>query len=146
MKNTSMARSYIRQGLERIRHAEEALNNGNYPYVIRQSQEAVELLLKAALRLVGIEPPKWHDVGPILRREKLRFPNWFREHIPSLARISRRLRREREPAMYGDEELGIPPEEIYDKIDAEEALEWARLVADLVQKLYREYVSIAGEE
>ncbi|MEM1872975.1 MAG: nucleotidyltransferase domain-containing protein [Acidilobaceae archaeon] len=26
----------------------------------------VELLLKASLRLAGIEPPKWHDAGPLL--------------------------------------------------------------------------------
>jgi len=78
------------------------LRNGNYPYVLRQCQEAVELLLKAALRLVGIEPPKWHDVGAILKREVERFPGWFRSEVPKLARISRKLRREREPAMYGD--------------------------------------------
>jgi len=135
-----MAKSYIRQALERLRHAEEALTAGNYPYVVRQCQEAVELLLKAALRLVGVEPPKWHDVGPILRREAHRFPEWFREKIPWLARISRRLRREREPAMYGDEELGIPPEELYDRDDAVEALTWARAVADLVLELYSEVV------
>lgn len=93
MKNTVMAKSYIRQALERIRHAREALETTrNYPYVIRQCQEAVELLLKASLRLVGVEPPKWHDVGPILRREEKRFPAWFRERIPWLARVSRRLR------------------------------------------------------
>lgn len=140
MRNTSMARSYIRQALERVRHAEEALESGNYPYVVRQSQEAVELLLKAALRLVGVEPPKWHDVGPILRREAERFPSWFREKIPWLARVSRRLRREREPAMYGDEEAGIPPEELYDEEDAREALDWARETAQLVVKLYEELV------
>jgi HEPN domain-containing protein len=104
-----MARSYIRQALERIKHAEEALESGNYPYVVRQSQEAVELLLKAALRLAGVEPPRWHDVGPILRREVDRFPEWFRREIPKLARISKRLRREREPSMYEYEEAGIPP-------------------------------------
>ena len=55
-------------------HASEALNRGNYPYVIRQSQEAVELALKASLRLVGVEPPKWHDVGPVLKRERNTVP------------------------------------------------------------------------
>lgn len=69
MDNISMARSYIRQAEERIRHAREALERESYPYVVRQCQEAVELLLKASLRLVGIEPPKWHDVGPVLKRE-----------------------------------------------------------------------------
>ncbi|MEM4485562.1 MAG: HEPN domain-containing protein, partial [Sulfolobales archaeon] len=41
-----MAQSYLRQAEERIRHAKEALDRGNYPYVIRQCQESVELLLK----------------------------------------------------------------------------------------------------
>jgi HEPN domain-containing protein len=53
-----MARSYIRQAQKRIKHAKEAFENRNYPYVVRQSQEAVELLLKASLRLVDVEPPK----------------------------------------------------------------------------------------
>ena len=53
-----MAKSYVKQAEERLYHAKEALKRGNYPYVVRQCQEAVELLLKAALRLVGIEPPK----------------------------------------------------------------------------------------
>lgn len=109
MNNLEMARSYLRQAEERLHHAREALDRGNYPFVVRQCQESVELMLKAALRLVGVEPPKWHDVGPILRREASRFPQWFREEIPWIARISRRLRREREPSMYGDEESGVQP-------------------------------------
>jgi len=56
MNNVSMAKSYIRQAYERLKHAKEAFESGNYPYVVRQCQEAVELLLKASLRLVGIEP------------------------------------------------------------------------------------------
>ncbi|MEM1605008.1 MAG: HEPN domain-containing protein [Fervidicoccaceae archaeon] len=96
MNNISMAEAYLRQASERIRHAREALEHGNYPYVIRQCQEAVELLLKASLRLVGVEPPKWHDVGPVLKKEMERFPEWFRKEIPMLSRISRRLRRESE--------------------------------------------------
>ena len=138
MNNVAMARSYVRQAEERVKHAEEALQGGNYPYVVRQSQEAVELLLKAALRLVGIEPPKWHDVGPVLRREAHRFPEWSREKIPFLARVSRKLRRERELAMYGDEDSGIPPEEFYDYEDAKEALEWAKQVLSIVKRLLNE--------
>ncbi|MEM1606038.1 MAG: HEPN domain-containing protein, partial [Fervidicoccaceae archaeon] len=69
MNNVSMARSYLRQAEERIRHAKEALEEGNYPYVVTQCQESVELLLKAALRLVGVEVSKWRDVGPVLKKE-----------------------------------------------------------------------------
>jgi len=138
LNNLDMARSHLRQAAERVRHAEEALANGNYPYVVRQCQEAVELALKAALRMVGVEPPKWHDVGPVLRRERGRFPAWFQEHMDELVSISRSLRKERELAMYGDEESGIPPEELYTRLDAEYALTNARRVLDLVEKLMEE--------
>ncbi|MEM3893708.1 MAG: HEPN domain-containing protein, partial [Thermofilum sp.] len=74
VKNTEIALSYAKQAKERLHHAREALERGNYPYVVRQCQEAVELMLKAALRLVGVEPPRWRDVGPVLRREAARFP------------------------------------------------------------------------
>jgi len=142
MNNIELAKSNIRQARERVRHASEALDTGNYPYVVRQSQEAVELALKAALRIVGIEPPKWHDVGPVLRRERLRFPRWFQELIDELASISRSLRKERELAMYGDEESGIPPEELYTKRDAEHALNDAVKVVRTVEKLLNEVLGV----
>lgn len=108
---------------------------------MKQSQEAVELLLKATLRLVGADVPKWHDVGPILRKEKHRFPEWFQREIPNLARISRILRREREPSMYGDEETGLPPDELYDRGDAEEALSYAEYVYNTVIKLLHHFLN-----
>ena len=135
MNNLSMAKSHLSQAEERVKHAEEALERGNYPYVIRQSQETVELALKAALRVVGIEPPKWHDVGPILKQNATRFPEWFREKIPQMASISRKLRREREPSLYGDEESSLPPEALYTIEDAEEALKYAKFVYETCIKL-----------
>ncbi|MDI9620022.1 MAG: HEPN domain-containing protein [Candidatus Nezhaarchaeota archaeon] len=144
MNNVEMARSYIRQAEERLHHAREAVERGSYPYTVRQCQEAVEMLLKAALRLVGVEPPKWHDVGPLLARESGSFPEWFQREVKALAKISRRLRREREPSMYGDEETGMPPEEIYDKEDAEEALRQAEHVYAVVVKLFRLHQGGAG--
>ncbi|MGC9152625.1 MAG: HEPN domain-containing protein [Vulcanisaeta sp.] len=138
MNNLDMAKSYVLQAIERLKHAREALVSGNYPYVVRQCQEAVELLLKAALRLVGVEPPKWRDVGPVLRQERARFPQWFQGYIDELASISRSLRKEREFAMYGDEESGVPPEMLYTRIDAEQALGNAEKVLSLVRKLLEE--------
>jgi len=76
-------------------------------------------------------------VGPVLRREVDRFPQWFRDIVPRLARISRKLRREREPAMYGDEESGTLPDELYSREDAEEALSWAVEVFQAVSRLFR---------
>ena len=139
MNNIEMARSYLRQAEERIKHAEEALKTGNYAYTIRQSQEPVELALKGALRLLAIEPPKWHDVGPVLKRHRELFPRWFRDRIDDVASISRKLRREREPSMYGDEETGTPPDQLYSLLDAEESVRYAREVLDLCLRLLAEY-------
>ena len=92
------------------------------------------MLLKASLRLVGVEPPKWHDVGTILKQEKERFPDWFKKEIDELASISRMLRKERETAMYGDTETGTPPELIYSRIDGENALRMCTKVYELTKK------------
>jgi HEPN domain-containing protein len=129
-----MAESYLRQAEERLKHAKEALGS-NHPYVIRQSQEAVELSLKAALRTVGIEPPKFHDVGPILRENRGHFPEWFKEEIDKMATISRVLRREREPSMYGDEELSLSPDELYTLEDAKTAIDGCEFVFKNCKKL-----------
>ncbi len=41
------------------------LEEDAYSDVVREAQEIVELALKGMLRQAGIEPPKWHDVGPV---------------------------------------------------------------------------------
>jgi len=138
LNSLELAKSNLRQAEERIRHAKEAVEEGNYPFVVRQCQEAVELALKASLRLAGIEPPKWHDVGPILKREREKFPKWFQEKIDELASMSRSLRKERELAMYSDEETGVPPEELYIRSDAEYALKVAETVLSSVNRLLSE--------
>jgi len=61
-----------------------------------------------------------------------------RAHIPELAAISRWLRREREPAMYGDEEMGIPPTKLYTRPYAAKALDSAKIVLNAVQRLLNE--------
>ncbi|MEM3951988.1 MAG: HEPN domain-containing protein [Nitrososphaerota archaeon] len=128
MNNLEMAENFIRQSRVRLRYAEKALEEGEYPYVIRQSQESVELALKGVLRLVGI-----------LREHVDRFPEWFRENIDEVAGISRELRREREPSMYGDEETMTPSYKLYSRRDAEKALTNARKVLELCEKLFREW-------
>jgi len=144
MNSIEMARSYVAEAERRIRVAELMLGEGAYAYCIKQSQEAVELLLKATLRAVGVEPPKWRDAGPVLLRFSERFPEWFRSEIPVLASISRWLSREREPSMYGDEETGLPPSMLYTEPYAAKAVEAAKSVYSLVKRLVEEAVSARG--
>lgn len=92
---------------------------------MRRAQEAVEMALKAVLRMVGVEVPRVHDVGLWLREHRDKFPPGLGQDIDRLAAISRRLRREREVSFYGDEEVGAPPQALYTLADAQEALEEA---------------------
>jgi HEPN domain-containing protein len=107
------------------------MDEEDYSDVVREAQEIVELLLKGVLRKNGIEPPKLHDVGPLIIEVKDKFSDSLKADVEKAAEISKWLRKEREFAFYGDIDL-IPTEE-YSKADAERAmrdalfiLEWAR--------------------
>lgn len=83
------------------------------------------------LREAGLDPPKWHDVGPVLLEEAGLFPEALRPELPRLAAISRRLRKEREFSFYGDIDF-IPTRE-YSREDARQAIEEAALVLAVVR-------------
>lgn len=130
--------SYLRSAEARIKLAEEARRMGAHHIAVRLCQEAVELCLKAALRLFGIEYPKAHDVGPIVRRYSNVFPKWFRKIVPDLVRDSRDLSLNRGPAMYGDEDAEIPPDELYDERDSASAIMKARRALEVCSRLLEE--------
>ncbi len=54
---------------------------------VRRSQESVELALKGALAWAGLDVPKVHDVGPLLKQHVHRFPAGFAEVVQQLASI-----------------------------------------------------------
>ncbi len=128
MKNTRMGEGYLGEARSKLQLAEVALENEMYPSAFRLSQEAVELSLKGALRIVGVEYPREHDVGLVLEMEADRFPVQFRKKLPELRETSEWLARHRGPALYGDEESGIPPGELFTMETALEALERTREV------------------
>lgn len=63
-----------------------------------------------------------------------RLSNRFKMEIPQLAAVSRWLRREQEPAMYRDEELGL-------LLDTRKALEAAIYAYEMVGKLFEIFLS-----
>lgn len=139
MRTDAMARTYIEQAKARLEVSKRALDEGNYPFAIRQSQECVELSLKGVLRLYGVEYPREHDVWPVLSEVRERFPKWFSDRSDRLGEISHDLAEKRGPSMYGDEEKGISPLELFRKPDAESALEGAEYVHGLCLRLFREF-------
>lgn len=135
MRSLRVARSYLRQAKARLEDALDAVQEENYPYAVRLSQECVELSLKAVLKAVGIEYPKVHEVSDLLSEIRDRFPDWFKTEIDFLCESSKLLFKKREPSLYGDEEALTPPNEVMDKNDAEDATERAKKTYNLCEKL-----------
>jgi HEPN domain-containing protein len=128
VKMKTLAESYLEKATKRLRVLEVLFEEEAFSDVVREAQELVELAMKGMLRYVGVDPPKWHDVGPILAEKQGMLPEDIRPDVTRLGEISKRLRREREFAFYGDVDF-IPTEE-YTRQDALQAIEDARFVVE----------------
>lgn len=133
----SFARALLREAENRVETARRAFRRRKYAYCLRQSQEAVELSLKAALRVKGVEYPKFHDVSEVLMKSAELFPPRFSQRIPSFAQVSRSLAEKREASMYGFEEIGQPPSQVVGKESARGALRDAEEVFNACRALFR---------
>ena len=131
MRNRNLANDYVRRAEARLKALEVLFDAQSWADVVRESQEIVELSLKGLLRSAGIDPPRIHDVGDVLLAERGRLPGSLTEHAEQLAEASRSLRRDRELAFYGTEDL--TPSDFYRRKDAESARQAARLVVKLVR-------------
>lgn len=60
MTGSDLARSYLEKAEKRVRVLEVLLEQDGFSDVVREAQELVELALKAMLRQIGTDPPKWH--------------------------------------------------------------------------------------
>lgn len=130
MRNRDLARDYLRRARVRLDALDVLFEAESWADVVRESQEIVELALKGLLRSCGIEPPRIHDVSAVLLAERDRLPTELDCDVDWLADTSRQLRRDRELAFYGAEDL--TPTDFYSKTDALAARKGARRVVGLV--------------
>lgn len=113
------------------------LDRSRYDDVVREAHEAIELLFKGALRFIGVDPPRRHDPGAVLLRHLDRLPASWQGRVPAICAIAERLFAERGHAFYGDEVDLVPPSELFERSEAEEAIDAvSRLLA-----LYRELLT-----
>ena len=129
MQNRDLAADYIKRAEIRLSAIEVLLQLSSWADVVRESQEAIELALKAMLRSHGVEVPRVHDVSKIIEEHAARLPKEL--DLKRLAAISKELRRDREIAFYGSEDL--TPSEFYSQDDATKALESAKYVVFAVK-------------
>lgn len=133
MTNIDLARSYIQKAEARLKALALLHAEGDYSDVVREAQETVELALKAMLRAIGVDPPKFHDVGGIILEHCDRFQSEVTKGLGRAAEISKWLRKERELALYGAIDF-IPTEE-YTAEDAQRALDDTRWVVQLAKEV-----------
>jgi len=135
MKNKSLVNDYIIRAEHRLAAVNVLVQRKSWADVVRESQEIVELCLKALLRSAKIAVPQIHDVGKILKEEISKLPKKAQPHVAKLAKISHKLRRDRELAFYGSEDL--TPSDFYEQKDGESAFEEAtwvyRTVASIIK-------------
>lgn len=124
MTTIQLAAGYLRKCEDRLAMLEVLMSRAAWSDVVRESQEIVELALKGILRSVGIDPPKWHDVGGLLLEYGKKITPLAEPQIRELAEASKRLRKEREFSFYGD--VDFIPTDQYDAEDAGQAFTAAR--------------------
>ncbi len=132
MTTDDLAKNYLNRSVSRIKMLKFLLEEEAYPDTIRESQETVELLLKAVLRSIGIDPPKVHDVSKTLIEAKELFSPDFQNHLDRIQSISRYLRKERELSFYG--EIDFIPSENYGEEEAKRAVLDTEFIYNLVKK------------
>lgn len=119
MTNPKLEADYVARAEHRLAALRVLLDRGAHADVMREAQEIIELCLKALLRTSGVTVPQIHDVGAILMQETDRLPVPVRGEAARMAAISKALRKDREIAFYGSEDL--IPSEFYTRDDAERA-------------------------
>jgi hypothetical protein len=131
VRNQELARDYVARAAGRLRALDVLYEDGHWADVVREAQEVVELALKGLLRAHGVDPPRLHDVSEVLIAERSRLPAAVTAEMDTLVGISRALRRDRELAFYGAEDL--TPSGFYSKDDATRAREGARVTVKIVR-------------
>ncbi|NWF93004.1 MAG: HEPN domain-containing protein [Syntrophaceae bacterium] len=112
------------------RDLQEAWKGNDDNMVVRRAQEVVELALKGALKILGVEYPKIHDVGKIFEEMvKKKIGEFDEEVMKRVVRISARLAEDRGPSFYG--------EKIFKREEAGEAYSDAKFVFDNVVKILK---------
>lgn len=133
MTNQSLAQSSLAKAEKRLKALAVLRAEAAHSDVVREAQELVELALKGTLRAIGVEPPKFHDVGGLLLEHREKVIPEARGALGRAAEISRRLRKERELAFYGD--IDFIPTEQYTAEDADRAYADAEWVVTLARRV-----------
>jgi len=110
------------------RDVQGALDEGDFNMVVRRAQEVVELALKGALKILGVDYPKVHDVAPVFSEQMRQKRGAVDvEVLEQIEDISFWLGQARAPSFYLERDYG--------EEDARQALRDAVFVLTEVRKI-----------
>lgn len=136
MHNRDLINDYLKRASDRLLALDLFLKIKSWANAVRESQEVVEICIKALLRHLQIDPPRIHDVGSIVLANIDKFPIEEHDSVKKLVSISRTLRRDRELAFYGSEDL--TPSEFYIEEDAVTAVDQAKFIYEFCSRFCKE--------
>lgn len=128
--------SYLTRAETRLSILDIFMGKKDYPDIIREAQEIVELCQKAILVKKGVNPPKWHDVSDVIEGYLTLMPEIFRETLKDLTKGAKWLRSQREVSFYGS--MDLIPEDLYTHKDAQRALEIASRYVEVTRGIVKE--------
>ena len=137
MTTQDLAKSYLVKARARLKALAVLRDEGAHSDVVPRGAGAGRAGAEGHAPLGGAyEPPKLHDVSPLLVEHRARFVADVGERLGRAAEISQRLRHDRELAFYGD--IDFIPTEQYSGADAVRAFEdaaWTlRLAEDAITR------------
>lgn len=136
-----MAKDYLARAERCLKEASLAIKDEDAGGALRRAQEALELAVKALLRLIGIEYPKAHDVSDALIENSSKLPEELKEKIEDLAELISELASIRGPAFYGYETEGIPASKAFKKDYAENVYKKVKSYVKAIDLSMRKYLS-----
>ena len=120
MTNIKLVKDYRLRARGRRKAVQALFEEKLYADVVRECQEASELALKSLIREAGHSVPMTHEVSGKLMEIKSDLPEIVLPHLKRLCEISKNLRRDRELAFYGSED--VTPSEFYEESHALQAI------------------------
>ena len=122
MNNKLSAKAFLSDAEVIVDESRASFDKKHWHRVIRKCQEATELTVKGLFKYVGIEYPKTHILGRVIKREIGKHNLFGKDDLRKMAYISDSLAFDRGPSFYGSPD-GIPAPDLFDRDDATEALE-----------------------
>lgn len=130
MTNLRLAEAFLERARLRLDALDGLRSEADFSDVFREARDIVELCFRGMMRIVGIEVPRWRDVGEVLTESVGNLPEEVATNKARILEIHRDLKRERPSAPV--DEVPIPVVKLL-VADADRAISEAEWILELAQ-------------